>query len=111
MRWDWDNHILMPECGITKNLFHRLLNYISVFDSMWADRIRPASPLDIKMFIQIIEQSSYPGKKESSICPMPLDLQRLNLRSIAIVLFLLIQMMHITDFYQQATTFSNLLHK
>lgn len=64
MRWDWDNHILMPECGITKNLFHRLLNYISVFDSMWADRIRPASPSDIEMFIQIIEQSSYPGKKE-----------------------------------------------
>lgn len=31
---------------------------------MWADRIRPASPLDIKMFIQIIEQSSYPEKKE-----------------------------------------------
>lgn len=62
MRWDLTNHILIPERGETSDLFYRLSNYISEFDTMWKDRISPASPADIEMFNQIINQNTYPGK-------------------------------------------------
>lgn len=67
MRWDQNNYILMPECGITGDLFCRLFNYISAFDPTWINRIKPATSTDIEMFIQIVNQNDYPAKKEVPI--------------------------------------------